>query len=67
MSLWQAKNTGILFGGVTDEDTNEETLESAFHNDLYVWCSNSEDTQLTGGLAGMAIRSPAMAAGSLWP
>ncbi|KIP05934.1 hypothetical protein PHLGIDRAFT_517119 [Phlebiopsis gigantea 11061_1 CR5-6] len=35
MSLWQAKNMGILFGGVTDEDTSEETLESIFHNDLY--------------------------------
>ncbi|GJE85417.1 galactose oxidase [Phanerochaete sordida] len=35
MTLWQTRNTGILFGGVTDEDTNEETLESVFHNDLY--------------------------------
>ena len=34
MALWPAKNTGVLFGGVTDEDTNEETLESVFHNDL---------------------------------
>ncbi|KAI0338075.1 galactose oxidase, partial [Trametopsis cervina] len=35
MALWANKSTGILFGGVTDEDTNEETLESVFHNDLY--------------------------------
>ncbi|KZT70021.1 galactose oxidase [Daedalea quercina L-15889] len=35
MALWAAKNMGILFGGVTDEDTSEETLESIFHNDLY--------------------------------
>ncbi|EIM88870.1 galactose oxidase [Stereum hirsutum FP-91666 SS1] len=35
MALWAAKNMGVLFGGVTDEDTNEETLESVFHNDLY--------------------------------
>ncbi|KAI9062066.1 galactose oxidase [Trametes sanguinea] len=35
MALWSAKNMGILFGGVTDEDTGEETLESVFHNDLY--------------------------------
>ncbi|KAI0330708.1 galactose oxidase [Cubamyces sp. BRFM 1775] len=35
MALWSNKNTGILFGGVTDEDTNEETLESVFHNDLF--------------------------------
>lgn len=34
MALWSAKNMGILFGGVTDEDTSEETLESVFHNDL---------------------------------
>ncbi|KAJ7449795.1 galactose oxidase [Mycena latifolia] len=34
MTLWPAKNTGILFGGVTDEDTGEETLESVFWNDL---------------------------------
>lgn len=26
MALWSAKQTGILFGGVTDEDTGEETL-----------------------------------------
>ncbi|KAJ6630788.1 hypothetical protein B0H10DRAFT_1774143 [Mycena sp. CBHHK59/15] len=34
MTLWTAKNTGVLFGGVTDEDTGEETLESIFWNDL---------------------------------
>jgi len=26
---------GIMFGGVTDEDKHEESLESVFHNDLY--------------------------------
>ncbi|KAI0717154.1 hypothetical protein C8Q76DRAFT_616487 [Earliella scabrosa] len=35
MALWSAKNMGVLFGGVTDEDTSEETMESVFHNDLY--------------------------------
>ncbi|KAI0041460.1 galactose oxidase [Auriscalpium vulgare] len=34
MTLWPAKNLGVLFGGVTDEDTGEETLESVFWNDL---------------------------------
>ena len=34
MALWANKNTGILFGGVTDEDNHEESLESVFHNDL---------------------------------
>ncbi|KAF7791713.1 hypothetical protein EIP86_002737 [Pleurotus ostreatoroseus] len=36
MTPWTARNTGIMFGGVTDEDTGEETMESVFHNDLYV-------------------------------
>ena len=35
MAVWAAKNMGVLFGGVTDEDTSEETLESVFHCDLY--------------------------------
>ena len=35
MTLWAAKSIGIMFGGVTDEDKHEETLESVFHNDLY--------------------------------
>ncbi|KAG5653474.1 hypothetical protein H0H81_000243 [Sphagnurus paluster] len=35
MTLWPPKSTGILFGGVTDEDRHEETLESVFWNDLY--------------------------------
>lgn len=39
MAAWVNKNTGVMFGGVSDEDTNEETLESIFHNDLngYQW------------------------------
>lgn len=36
MALWSSKGMGVLFGGVTDEDTNEETLESVFHNDMLV-------------------------------
>lgn len=35
MTLWTAKGMGLLFGGVTDEDTSEERLESVFWNDLY--------------------------------
>lgn len=34
MTLWPAKNMGVLFGGVTDDDNSEETLESVFWNDL---------------------------------
>jgi hypothetical protein len=36
MSLWAAKGLGVMFGGVTDEDTNEETLESVFWSDMCV-------------------------------
>lgn len=38
MTLWPAKNMGVLFGGVTDDDNSEETLESVFWNDLWVLC-----------------------------
>lgn len=34
MALWTAKNTGVLFAGVTDDDKDEETLDSIFWNDL---------------------------------
>lgn len=40
MALWAAKGMGIMFGGVTDEDKHEETLESVFHNDLYGYQMN---------------------------
>ena len=36
MALWAARNQGIMFGGVSDEDVNEETMRSVFYNDLYV-------------------------------
>ncbi|KAG1832329.1 hypothetical protein DFJ58DRAFT_719514 [Suillus subalutaceus] len=35
MALWSAKSMGIMFGGVTDDDKDEESLESVFWNDLY--------------------------------
>ncbi|KAK4047007.1 Kelch repeat-containing protein 3 [Microbotryomycetes sp. JL201] len=31
MALWQAKNMGVLFGGVSDEDKDEETLEFGYN------------------------------------
>ena len=57
MTLWAAKGMGVLFGGVSDEDTGEETLESVFFNDLYV---SPHDLVLSllwlsAGLAGMGI------------
>ncbi|KAG0698891.1 hypothetical protein DFH29DRAFT_939202 [Suillus ampliporus] len=35
MALWTAKGMGVLFGGVTDDERDEESLESVFWNDLY--------------------------------
>ncbi|KAG1871551.1 hypothetical protein F4604DRAFT_1681640 [Suillus subluteus] len=35
MALWSVKGMGIMFGGVTDDDRDEESLESVFWNDLY--------------------------------
>ncbi|KAL8290639.1 hypothetical protein RQP46_002897 [Phenoliferia psychrophenolica] len=35
MALWSAKNMGVLFGGVSDEDKDEETLDSTFYNELF--------------------------------
>jgi hypothetical protein len=38
MTLWGAKEMAILFGGVRDEDANEEVMTSEFFNDLFeIW------------------------------
>jgi hypothetical protein len=47
MALWAAKGMGIMFGGVTDEDEHEETLESVFHNDLYGYQSSGNGRWLS--------------------
>ncbi|CUA77603.1 Kelch repeat-containing protein 3 [Saccharomyces cerevisiae S288c] [Rhizoctonia solani] len=35
MALWATRSTGVMFGGVYDEDTSEETLDSVFYQDMY--------------------------------
>ncbi|GAA5857490.1 hypothetical protein JCM8547_009299 [Rhodosporidiobolus lusitaniae] len=35
MAYWANKGMGILFGGVSDNDVDEESLESTFYNELY--------------------------------
>lgn len=35
MALWANRSTGVLFGGVTDTEQDEESMESTFHNALY--------------------------------
>ncbi|KAK0491994.1 galactose oxidase [Armillaria luteobubalina] len=49
MTTWAARSTGVLFGGVTDEDTSEETLESVFWNDLngYQWSGKGKWVSMT--------------------
>lgn len=37
MSLWANRNMGVLFGGVVDTETDEESLESQCFNDLYAY------------------------------
>ncbi|KAJ3809565.1 hypothetical protein F5876DRAFT_43628 [Lentinula aff. lateritia] len=59
MTAWTAKEMGVMFGGVTDEDTNEETLESVFWNDLnaYQWTGKGRWLSLT-------LRKPKKKAGA---
>ncbi|KAJ8502566.1 hypothetical protein ONZ45_g11637 [Pleurotus djamor] len=59
MALWNAKGTGVLFGGVTDEDTNEETLESHFWNDL-----NGYQLSGKGRWVSMNLRRPKVKGGA---
>ncbi|KAL7420613.1 Kelch repeat-containing protein 3 [Cryptotrichosporon argae] len=37
MVPWPAKGMGVLFGGVIDEEKDDEDLESVFFNDLYAY------------------------------
>lgn len=37
MALWGNKNMGVLFGGVTDQENDEESLESVCHNELFAY------------------------------
>ncbi|KAK0439111.1 galactose oxidase [Armillaria borealis] len=59
MAVWAARSTGVLFGGVTDEDTSEETLESVFWNDLngYQWAGK-------GKWVSMTLKRPKKAGGT---
>ncbi|PBK64706.1 galactose oxidase [Armillaria solidipes] len=59
MAVWAARSTGVLFGGVTDEDTSEETLESVFWNDLngYQWAGK-------GKWVSMTLKRPKKAGGA---
>ncbi|KAF8815471.1 hypothetical protein BYT27DRAFT_7249132 [Phlegmacium glaucopus] len=60
MTLWAGKGMGILFGGVTDEDTNEEALGGIFWNDLVVPSLKALRSQATAfvGVSKDTTRSP---------
>lgn len=34
MAYWPNKSMGVMFGGVWDDDRDEETLESVFYQDM---------------------------------
>jgi len=34
MTHWASKGMGVLFGGVLDEEKDEDDLESIFYNDM---------------------------------
>ncbi len=70
MALWQAKQMGVLFGGVTDTEADEESLESTFWNTLYGyqlpgtgrWVSlNLKKPKKMGGQGGKKKRERAAA------
>ncbi|BEJ13263.1 hypothetical protein CspHIS471_0304370 [Cutaneotrichosporon sp. HIS471] len=37
MAYWASKGMGVLFGGVLDEEKDEESMESVFYNDLFAY------------------------------
>ncbi|PVF93896.1 galactose oxidase [Serendipita vermifera] len=53
MALWASKGIGVLFGGVYDDDKDEETLESIFYNDLYGY-----QTSGNGRWISLALKRP---------
>lgn len=58
MALWAARDMGVLFGGVSDEDPDEENLTSVFFNDLngYQWADK-------GRWISMMLKKPKKAKG----
>ena len=58
---------GVLFGGVSDEDKDEETLDSTFYNELCVALPLLARTSLILSPTALATTSPAPVAGSLCP
>lgn len=35
MAYWTSKGMGVLFGGVSDQEVDDERMSSVFYNDMY--------------------------------
>ncbi|KAK0541843.1 Kelch repeat-containing protein 3, partial [Tilletia horrida] len=53
MALWANRGMGVLFGGVTDTEADEETMESEFWKDLYAY-----QLQGTGRWLSLNLKRP---------
>ncbi|PWN47512.1 galactose oxidase [Violaceomyces palustris] len=53
MTLWGAKSMGVLFGGVTDTEADEESMESTFWNELFGY-----QLQGTGRWVSLNLKKP---------
>lgn len=59
MAYWPARQMGVMFGGVVDEEVSEEGLESVFLNDAYGY-----QTGANGRWVGLALKRPKKKAGA---
>lgn len=59
MAYWSARQMGVLFGGVVDEEVSEEGLESVFLNDAYGY-----QTGGNGRWVGLALKKAKKKAGA---
>jgi len=53
MAYWAARQIGVMFGGVVDEEISDEGLESVFLNDTYGY-----QTGGNGRWIGLALKKP---------
>jgi hypothetical protein len=58
MAIWPSKGMGVLFGGVSDVDKDEEQLESEFYSDMFVFTPFGVSIRevLIRLIVGMAIK-----------
>ena len=59
MAYWSARQMGVMFGGVVDEEVSEEGLESVFLNDAYGY-----QTGGNGRWVGLALKKAKKKAGA---